>query len=390
VTGGVTASVTGCVIVGVGETEYSRRSGRSEIRLAVEALQAALADAGLPPRSVDGIVSYPGSPRAEDLIGALGLPGVRFSAAPQLGGASSVASLQLAAAALAAGAASVVACVFARNGSSSKRIASRIDQLLPGGYLRRGLEHPHGLSTPAQWYSLLCRRHMHEYGTTREQLGAVALTMRAHAQLNPRAQMHGRELTMAQYLASPPIALPYRLHDCCLETDGGCVVLVTRADRGRDCRQPPVAVAAAAEGHPASPDDITGRTPFLETGLRAAAARAFAAAGLGPADVDVALVYDCFTFEVLHQLEEAGFCDVGAGGPFAESGAIGLGGSLPVNPHGGLMGEGHLGGMNHVAEAVRQVRGECGERQVRGARVAAVTGWGDLGDGSMAILVPDG
>jgi len=384
----VTDGVTGCVIVGVGETEYSRRSGRSEIRLAVEALRAALTDAGLPPRAVDGIVSYPGSPRAEDLIGALGLPGVRFSATPQLGGASSVASLQLAAAALAAGSATVVACVFARNGNSGKRIATRIDQLLPGGYLRRGLEHPQGLSTPAQWYSLLCRRHMHEYGTTREQLGTVALTMRRHAQLNPRAQLHGRELTMAEYLASPPVALPYLLLDCCLETDGGCVVLVTRPDRGRDCRQPPVAVAAVAEGHPDSPDDITGRTPFLETGLRYAAARAFAAAGLRPADVDVALIYDCFTFEVLHQLEEAGFCAPGEGGPFAASGAITLGGSLPVNPHGGLLGEGHLGGMNHVAEAVRQVRGECGQRQVPGARVAAVTGWGDLGDGSMAILVP--
>jgi acetyl-CoA acetyltransferase len=375
-------------IVGVGSTDYSRRSGRSESRLAIEAVCAALADAGLDPKTVDGIVCYPDSPPAEDLIAGLGLPDVRFTATSHLGGASSVASLQLAGAAISAGVATTVVCVFARNGSSRSRIHDRIDRLVPGQRFRQNLERPHGISTPAQWYSFLCRRHMHEFGTTREHLGSVAMAMRSHAQLNPGAQMYGKELHLDTYLKSPPVALPYLLHDCCLETDGGCAVVLTRSDAARDCRAQPVRIAGVAEGHPSSPDDISGRTPFFDTGLRHAARRVFASTGIGPSDVDVAMIYDCFTFEVIHQLEEAGFCDPGEGGPFAESGAISLTGSLPVNPHGGLMGEGHLGGMNHVIEGVRQLRGECGERQVLGAEVVAVTGWGDLGDGSMAILVP--
>jgi acetyl-CoA acetyltransferase len=380
---------TGAAIVGVGSTEYSRHSGRSESRLAVEAVTAALADAGLTAKTIDGIVCYPDGPPAEDLISGLGLPDVRFTATSHLGGASSVASLQLASAAISAGVATTVVCVFARNGSSRSRIDERIDRIVPGQRFRQNLERPHGLSMPAQWYSLICRRHMHEFGTTREQLGSVSVLMRSHAQLNPGAQMYGRELHMDDYLTSPPIALPYLLHDCCLETDGGAAVIVTRIDAARDTRTGPVCIAAAAEGHPNSPDDIASRTPFFETGLRHAARRVFASTGIEPADVDVAMIYDCFSFEVIHQLEEAGFCEPGQGGAYVESGATSLTGSLPVNPHGGLMSEGHLGGMNHVIEGVRQIRDECGDRQVAGAEIVAVTGWGDLGDGSMALLVRD-
>jgi acetyl-CoA acetyltransferase len=227
---------------------------------------------------------------------------------------------------------------------------------------------------------------MHEFGTTREQLGMVALTMREHAQLNPAAQMYGRPLTMEQYLAAPTIADPYLLFDCCLESDGACAIILTTAERAKDMRHPVVEVKAVAEGHADSPDDIVNRRDFFSIGLTRAAPIAFGNARITPEAVDVALVYDCFTFEVIQQLEEAGFCDRGTGGDFVERGNIRLGGTLPVNPHGGMLSAGHLAGIGHIAEAVHQLRGTAGPRQVVDARVAAVTGWGDLGDGALAIL----
>ncbi|GAA3239112.1 lipid-transfer protein [Pseudonocardia petroleophila] len=373
-------------MAGIGLTEFSRASGRSAERLAVEAARAACADAGLPTSAVDGIVPFPFGPSAEDLIAGLGLPDVTFTAVPHLGGASTVAGLRLAALAVASGAARCVLVFVARNGRSGSRVEQRIGVLLPGQRYRRQLEHPHGFSTPAQWYSMIARRHMHEFGTTREHLGAVALAMRAHAQLNPHAQMHGRPMTMEQYRSSRPIAEPYLLLDCCQETDGAGAVLVVAADRARDLRHRPVHLAGLAEGHPDSPDDLVNRRDFFTVGLTRAAPRAFAMAGVTPSDVDAAMIYDCFTFEVIQQLEEAGFCARGDGGPFVADGGIALGGRLPVNPHGGLLSDGHIAGMNHVVEAVVQLRGDGGDRQVPGAEVVAVTGWGDMGDGAIAVL----
>lgn len=377
-------------IVGVGQTEYSRASGRPEAQLVAEAVTDAVADAGITLADIDGVVPYPDGPSAEDVIAAFGLSNVRFTSTPHLGGASSVAALQLARMAITTGTARVVVCAFARNGSSRRRIQNRVSSIVPGQRFRRSLEAPFGLSTPAQWYSLICRRHMHEFGTTREQLGEVAVVMRQHAQQNPAAQTHGRTLSMEDYLKSPPVALPYVLHDCCLETDGGCVVIVASSDVAAGCCRVPVRLAGVAEGHPNSPDDLANRRPFFDTGLRSAAPRALAQAGVGVGDLDAAMIYDCFTFEVIHQLEEAGFCARGEGGAFVAEGNIAYGGSLPVNTHGGLLSEGHLGGMNHIVEAARQLRGDCGSRQLHSAEVIAVTGWGDLGDGTMAVLVRDG
>ena len=378
--------MSGTCVAGIGMTEFSRASGRSAERLAVEAATAACDDAGLPTSAVDGIVPFPFGPSAEDLIAGLGLPDVTFTAVPHLGGASTVAGLRLAALAVTSGAARCVLVFVARNGRSGSRVEQRIGVLLPGQRYRRQLEHPHGFTTPAQWYSMIARRHMHEFGTTREHLGAVALAMRAHAQLNPHAQMHGRPMTMEQYRSSRPIAEPYLLLDCCQETDGAGAVLVVAADRARDLRHRPVHLAGLAEGHPDSPDDLVNRRDFFTVGLTRAAPRAFATAGVTPSDVDAAMIYDCFTFEVIQQLEEAGFCARGDGGPFVDDGGIALGGRLPVNPHGGLLSDGHIAGMNHVVEAVVQLRGDGGERQVPGAEVVAVTGWGDMGDGAIAVL----
>jgi acetyl-CoA acetyltransferase len=377
---------SGAAIVGAGQTEFSRDSGRSASRLAAEAALEAIRDSGMTVEEIDGIMPYQIGPTSEDVMAALGLSDVRFTGVGHMGGASPVACLRTASLVIDAGVAHAVLLFVARNGRSGARADKRATALLPGTPFREGLEHPHGLSTPAQWYSLLCRRHMHEFGTTREQLGQVALTMRAHAQLNPHAQMYGKPMTIDDYLASRPIAEPYHLLDCCLETDGASAIIVTSAERARDLGRQPISILGIAEGHAESADDISNRRDFFDTGMRKAAPRAFEQAGIGPDDVDLALVYDCFTFEVISQLEDAGFCGHGEGGSFVEDGNIGLTGSLPVNTHGGLLSEGHLAGMNHLVEAVRQLRHDCGDRQVPDAEIAAVTGWGDFGDGSLGLL----
>ena len=375
---------TRAVVEGVGETEYSKRSGRTVTRLALEAVLAACRDAGLDPREVDGIVTYPYSVRAEDIVANLGLPRLSWSITVAMGGASAVSALRHAARAVTAGEARHVVVVQARNSHSGGRVGTRPSQV-PGQHFRRQLEHPYGWNTPAQYYAMICRRYMHTYGLTREQLGAVALSARRHANRNPRAQMHARTLTMADYLGGRSIADPFTLFDCSLETDGACAVVVTTADRATS-RARHAGLGAGAEARPETPDDLTNRTDLLRIGLSEAAALTWERAGAGPEDMAAAMIYDCFTFEVLHQLEAAGFAEEGTAGELVASGATDPGGALPVNTHGGLLSEGHLAGLNHVIEAVRQVRGECGARQVPHCDLVAVTGWGDLGDGSMAVL----
>jgi acetyl-CoA acetyltransferase len=365
---------------GVGETTYSYASGRSVPALAGEAARLALADAGLAAAQVGAVIPLGGTLFTEDLIAALGLPGGIFDATPPPGGNAAVAALRLAEVIVAGGAAEVVLLVFARNGASGQRIAARAP-LLPGQQFRTHLEHPHGWSVPAEWYATICRRHMTEHGTTKDQLAAVALSAHRYAQQNPRAMRYGRPLTERQYHEAPMIADPYQRYDCCLETDGATAVVLTSEERGRG-----VPLLAARSARPQSPDDLTNRTDWQRIGLSEAAPAAYECAGVAPSDLDAAMIYDCFTFEVVHQLEEAGLCPRGEGGRFAASGALDRGGRLPVNTHGGLLAEGHLGGLNHVVEAVRQLRGEAGDRQLDGPRLIGVTGWGDWGDGSMAIL----
>jgi len=378
-------------IVGIGETAVCRKpgSGLSETALQLKAALAAIEDAGLKPAQIDGIMPFPNLGKAEAFAANLGCDNLRFAATLNLGGAAPVAALRAAAMAVATGVADHVLVPGGWNGFSGARVretAATDPDSIPGARIARDFYLPFGLTAPPQWYALMARRHMHEFGTTERQLGAVALAMRRHAQLNPAALMHGKPLTMEQYLASPMISAPYRLFDCSLESDGAAAFVVTSVERARDLRRRPVYVMGAAAGQPYPADEICGRPDFHRIGLTSAAPEAFAMAGLTPADADFAQIYDCFTFEVIQQLEEAGFCKRGEGGAFVESGAIELGGRLPVNTSGGLLSHAHLLGLGHVVEAVRQLRGDAGARQVQDAEIGVVTGWGDFGDGSIAVL----
>ncbi|MCZ7631388.1 MAG: hypothetical protein M5U19_21085 [Microthrixaceae bacterium] len=383
-------SNTAC-IVGVGETKYCRKpgSGKSQLSLQLEACVNALKDAGIAPSAVDGIMPFPNLGKAEEFAANLGCQNLRFAATVNMGGASPVASLQDAAAAVTSGGADYVLLPAGWNGYSGSRASQTVvDDVssIPGGAIARDYYLPYGFTAPPQWYAVIARRHMHEFGTRAEHLGAIALAMREHAQLNPNAVMHGKRITMDDYLDSPMLSDPYRLLDCCLETDGAAAVVVTTADRARDLRTRPVHIAGAARGQPYPADEITNRDDIFTTGLTIAAPEAFGAAGVKPSDADFAMIYDCFTFELLQQLEEAGFCKRGEGGAFIEDVGIGPGGGLPINTHGGLLSEAHVLGMSHIVEAVRQLRGDAGERQITGAELGVVTGWGDFGDGSIAVL----
>jgi len=378
-------------IVGIGETDFCRKpgSGKTQLGLQLEACLAAIADAGLAPADIDGIMPFPNLGEAEHFSAELGCKNVRFAATVHIGGAAPVASLVTAAAMLDAGAVNHVLIPAGWNGYSGARVRETVSQDLasiPGGAIARDFYLPYGFGAPPQWYSVMARRHMHEFGTRSEQLGAIAVAMRKHAQLNPKALMHAKPMTLEDYMASPMLADPYRLFDCCLETDGAAAVVLTTAERARDLRAKPVTIMGGGFGQPYPADEITTRSDIFRTGLTIAAPEAFARAGVTPGDMDFAMVYDCFTFEVLQQLEEAGFCKRGEGGSFVQGGRIELGGELPVNTHGGLLSEAHVLGMTHITEAVRQLRGSAPGRQIEGAEMGVVTGWGDFGDGSIAIL----
>lgn len=370
-------------VTGVGETEYMRGTDRTPLSLQLEASLRAIEDAGLKPTDIDGVIPYGHGAVAEDFVTNFGIPDLRFSATTPMGGASAVAAIQCAAAAISAGICNHVLLSIGRTGYSGGRIGARVQQM-PQFRIIGEFEMPSGAIAPAQLYAPMARRHMELYGTKSRQFAEIAVSTRANASRNPNATMR-KLITVDDHQASRMISDPLRLLDCSLESDGGAAVVISAAERAKDMRKQPVVVMGVAEGHPDSPSTITQRNDMTTLGLAKAAPKAFAMAGVTHDDIDVAEIYDCFTYIVLCQLEDAGFCRKGEGGPFVESGAVRLDGKLPVNTHGGLLSQAHMAGMNHIVELVRQLRGEA-SAQVNDAEIGLVTGYGDMGDGSIAIM----
>lgn len=378
-------------IVGIGQTPYARAKEMdgTNMTLQLKACEAAIADAGLRNKQIDAILPFASLNIAEDFAVHLGIEDLRYQATLHVGGAAPGASVATAAMAVAAGMADYVLIPGGWYGYAGRRVREVVvadPTVMSGGVTARDFYFPYGLTAPVQWFSFVARLHMDEFGTKPEHLGAVAIACRKHAQLNPCALMRGKPMTMADYLASPMISDPFRLLDCSLEADGACALVVTTAERARDLKQRPVFIVGFGQGQPFPADDIVTREQPFNLGMTAAAPRAFRMAGIAPQDVDFAEIYDPFTFQVIQQIEEMGFCRRGEGGPFVEGGRIELGGELPVNTHGGLLSEAHVLGMNHFVEAVHQLRGSAGERQVRDAAIGLVTGFGDFGDGSIVLL----
>jgi acetyl-CoA acetyltransferase len=374
-------------IAGVGYTPFSRASGRPVLDLAADAALAACADAGLSPEQVDGIGSHmvgSDSENGQAVATALALPGLRFVVDLAMAGQAPCHLVGLAASAIASGRAENVLVYRALNGRSGPKVGSARFPGRGGQY-----RYPIGYGAYAMYIAMWARRYLHETGQTVDDLGAVAVAHRAWAVLNPRAVLR-TPLDLDGHRASPWVTEPFRVADCTTEIDGACALLVTSLDRARDLRRPPAVVAASSYragprpgldlgDHVLTADYTRNFTDGLRTEL-------FGRAGVGPADVDVAEIYDCFTSAVLMSLEGLGLCGRGESGHLMAS--TGPGGDRPVNTHGGLLGEGYLHGMNPVAEAVLQVQGRGGERQAARHDVVVATS-GALMDGSALVLTTD-
>jgi acetyl-CoA acetyltransferase len=370
-------------IAGLGITEQGKVYGPSAVGFAVDAVRLALEDAGLEASDLDGLLVNPGLSWGQAATmgsfavqQAMGLRDVRFSAAINLGGASAGAMVMQAALAIDAGLATHVACVFSDAPLKPPRPAGAgaSGGGSSGAYAFAGdLNAAYGAFGVNGLYAMLAQRHMHRFGTTHDQLGAIAVAERTWAQGNPRAQFAGKPLTLAEYHASRWVAEPFHLLDCCLVSNGGVAVIVTSAERARALRQPPVYLLGMGQGHP-------GGDPLetLASGAGLAARSAFAMAGVGLRDVTLCELYDCYTFTVLVTLEDYGFCAKGEGGPFVADGRIAPGGALPVNTGGGQLSSYYMWGMTPISEGVIQARGQGGARQVEKNDLCLVSGNGGV------------
>lgn len=368
-------------IAGIGESRLGQVPDRSALQLQTDAARAALADAGLTVKDVDGLLTTP--LRVEHWTAPAAVAanhlGIRpsFLSTVDLAGASGAAMIHQAMLAVSSGQCSVALCVAGQNLLSHTSRARAVKSMAEAGAAHPQFEVPYGPLVPSL-YALVAHRHMHEYGTTPEQMAEVAVTMRHHASLNPNAHKTA-PITVQDVLASRMIATPLHVLDCALVSDGAAAAVVVSAERVRDLRRPPVYLLG--QGYGVRHSHIGEHRTLTVTGAEDSGRDAFRTAGVRPSDIDVAEIYDCFTITVIVELEALGFCPKGEGGRFVEDGHIRLGGTLPVTTHGGLLSAGHPGvggGFFHVLEGVRQLRGEADARQVEDAEVALVHGNGGV------------
>jgi len=368
-------------IAGVGESPLGSVPGMGPLQLQRAAAQAALADAGLTLADVDGLLTTP--IRVAQWAMPVGMVAQELGLRPgylatlDVAGASGTAMVHHAAMAVATGQAHTVLCVAGQNQLSHASRGAAVQQMADAGWAHPQFEAPYGPLVPTL-YALVAQRHMHEYGTTPEQLAEVAVAMRGHAALNPLAQKR-EPISVADVLASRMITSPLHLLDCAIVSDGAAAFVVTSRERAKDLRQTPVRLLG--QGYGFTHAYIGEHDRIATTGAVQSGRDAFGSAGVGPQDIDIAELYDCFTITVIVELEDLGFCAKGEGGRFVEGGRIRLGGALPVTTHGGLLSAVHpglAGGMFHVIEAVRQLRGEAAERQVPDAELVLAHGNGGI------------
>ena len=360
------------VIAGIGHTAFGKHPGRGTVSLNVEAIRKALADAGVEKREVDGLfVKAPTSKfemmYAQKLAEALGMS-PRIGGVYDHGGASNISMISYATMAIEAGQCEVAIVTLADNPATGTR------QAYEKSYGDDGSGLYGWFGTPAG-YAMIAQRHMGQYGTTSDQLGAIAVACRKHGANNPHAQLR-KPLTLDQYRESRLIVEPLRRDDCCLVSDGGAAVVLMSAKKAAELKvAKPVPVLGFGQGQTSR--DVALRADLTTTAAKISAQTAFAMAGMKPADIDVAQIYDCFTIAALMTLEDYGFCAKGEGGHFVQDGRIELGGDLPINTSGGLLSETGMPGMQLVIEGVRQMRGES-VNQVRGARSCVVSNQGGI------------
>jgi acetyl-CoA acetyltransferase len=361
-------------VAGVGTTRFGALPGRSAWSLQAEAVRGALEDAGLARDDVDGLFTEPQFSEPLMLHGHvlgryLGLK-TNYLSTVSVGGATGITLVQQAATAVWAGLCEVAVCVYGENAKTG------LPMLFGKAQMGRGQadDLAYGMAGGPVMEARAAMRYKHEYNVTDEMFGSVAIAFRSHASLNPNATYRD-PLTMEEYLASRFVAEPLRVLDCTIgASDGGVALVVTGAERARECAKPPAYIAGMGAGH--NLDGLKDPAHYTHFAGARSSARAYAMAGLGVEDISVAQLYDCFTSTVLVTLEDYGFCKKGEAGPFALEGNLRLGGALPTNTSGGMLSEANLTGWNHLAEAVRQIRGECGERQVPGAAACVVSGHG--------------
>jgi acetyl-CoA acetyltransferase len=357
-------------IVGVGNTRYGKIPGVSALAHNVEAIARAIEDAGVKKEEIDAVLTKAPTSNFQMLWSAKVAQAIgivpKVTATLDQAGASNIGLIEYAIMAMELGQCSMAVISYGDNPLTGSRAA----------YSRpRGDDAAYGFFGAPAGYAMIARRHMEEFGTTSRQLGAVAVACRKHASMNPNAQFQ-TPITLEDHQNSRYVAEPLHLLDCCPVSDGGAAIIVTSAERARDLKKPPVYILGIGQSHPAW--DVHTREQITTSGAKASGEMAFKMAGLGPRDMQFAQLYDCFSIVPIITLEDYGFCKKGEGGAFVEGGRIQLGGELPLNTSGGLLGETGMPGMQLIIEGVRQIRGECGPRQVPNARVGIVSGQGGI------------
>jgi len=352
----------GTARVGIGQTEFSKNSGRSELQLACEAVKAAIVDAGLKPSDIDGMTSFTLDTTDEVAIAqSVGIGDLSFFSCTPHGGGAAIGVVHQAAMAVATGSAKYVVCYRSLNGRSGKRYSEGVSgDIITSDTIHWSWYMPWGLMTPASWVAMFTQRYMHETGTKSTDLAQVSLSTRNHAGNNPAAFFYGKPLTLDEHQNARMICDPLRLFDCCQETDGACAAIITTPERARDLRAGGAMIRGIGQ---AAGGDQEVMTSFYRPNIAVlpemdlVAKQVYAQSGLGPEDIEAAVIYDAFSSIVLFQLEAFGFCEPGEAKDYVKDGALGVDGRLPSNTHGGQLSESYIHGINGVLEGVRLIRG---------------------------------